>query len=59
VGAFFYVAPEHEAAARETLRGGGYRPYEPSAWPRIRCGRWREVSCRGGRCLCSGSTLPL
>jgi hypothetical protein len=31
VGAFFYVAPEHEAAARETLRGGGYRPYEPSA----------------------------
>ena len=31
VGAFFYVAPEHEAAARETMRGGGYRPYEASA----------------------------
>jgi hypothetical protein len=31
VGAFFYVEPEHEAAARETLRSGGYRPYEGSA----------------------------
>ena len=28
VGAFFYVAPEHEAAARETMRRGGYRPYD-------------------------------
>jgi len=28
VGAFFYVAPEDETAAREMLRGGGYRPYE-------------------------------
>jgi len=31
VGAFFYVAPEHEAAARDTMRRGGYRPYEASA----------------------------
>jgi hypothetical protein len=27
VGAFFYVAPEDEASAREVMRGGGYRPY--------------------------------
>ena len=31
VGAFFYVTPEDEAAARETMRGGGYQPYEASA----------------------------
>jgi hypothetical protein len=31
VGAFFYVAPEHEVTARETMRRGGYRPYEASA----------------------------
>jgi len=31
VGAFFYVVPEHEAAAREIMRGGGYKPYEASA----------------------------
>lgn len=31
VGAFFYVAPEDEPAARETMRGGGYQPYEVSA----------------------------
>ena len=29
VGAFFYVAPEDEASAREVMRGRGYRPYEP------------------------------
>ena len=27
VGAFFYVAPAEEAAAREVMRVGGYRPY--------------------------------
>jgi hypothetical protein len=27
VGAFFYVAPADEAAAREVMRGGGYRTY--------------------------------
>jgi len=30
VGAFFYVAPEDEPAAREVMREGGYRPYEAS-----------------------------
>jgi hypothetical protein len=28
VGAFFYVAPEDDAAARQTMQEGGYRPYE-------------------------------
>ena len=28
VGAFFYVVPEMEAAVREAMRGGGFRPYE-------------------------------
>jgi hypothetical protein len=28
VGAFFYVAPEDEPAARQAMAGGGYRPYE-------------------------------
>ena len=28
VGAFFYVAPENAAAARQALRAGNYRPYE-------------------------------
>jgi hypothetical protein len=27
VGAFFYIDPADEAAAREVMRGGGYRPY--------------------------------
>ena len=31
VGAFFYVAPEDEATARETMRSAGYQPYEASA----------------------------
>jgi len=31
VGAFFYVAPDDEARARETMRSAGYRPYEVSA----------------------------
>ena len=30
IGAFFYVAPEDEAAAREHMRSGGYRPYQAS-----------------------------
>ena len=29
VGAFFYVAPAAENAAREFLSANGYRPYEP------------------------------
>ena len=28
VGAFFYVIPESEAAVREAMRGGGFRPYQ-------------------------------
>jgi hypothetical protein len=28
VGAFFYVTPEDETAARQTMRDAGYRPYE-------------------------------
>lgn len=28
VGAFFYVAPSAETAARELLSANGYRPYE-------------------------------
>jgi hypothetical protein len=31
VGAFFYVAPADETAARETMRAAGYKPYEVSA----------------------------
>jgi len=31
IGAFFYVAPEDEGAARETMRGGGFQPYEAPA----------------------------
>lgn len=27
VGAFFYAAPEDEAAVREVMRAGGFRPY--------------------------------
>ena len=30
VGAFFYVAPEDEPAARQTMLDGGYRPFEVS-----------------------------
>ncbi len=29
VGAFFYVAPEAEAAARSLMAANGYKPYEP------------------------------
>jgi len=29
VGAFFYVAPQSELAARELLSANGYRPFEP------------------------------
>jgi len=28
VGAFFYVAPEDEPAARQAMLDGGYRPFE-------------------------------
>jgi hypothetical protein len=28
VGAFFYVAPVHSEAARATLGGAGYKPYD-------------------------------
>jgi hypothetical protein len=31
VGAFFYVLPESEASARETMRREGFRPYENSS----------------------------
>jgi hypothetical protein len=31
VGAFFYVAPPDETAAREIMRTAGYKPYEVSA----------------------------
>ena len=31
VGAFFYVAPPDETAAREAMRSAGYKPYEVSA----------------------------
>jgi hypothetical protein len=31
VGAFFYVAPEAEPAARQVLAGHGYRPHERMA----------------------------
>ena len=31
VGAFFYVAPPDETAAREAMLGAGYKPYEVSA----------------------------
>ena len=27
VGAFFYVTPENEVTARQTMLGAGYRPY--------------------------------
>jgi hypothetical protein len=27
IGAFFYVAPEKEAGARDVLRAAGYKPY--------------------------------
>jgi hypothetical protein len=30
VGAFFYVAPDNEGAAREVLRRGGFRPSHAS-----------------------------
>ena len=30
VGAFFYVAPEDEPAARQAMLDGGYRPFEAS-----------------------------
>jgi len=29
VGAFFYVAPQTESAARALMRGKGYKPFEP------------------------------
>lgn len=29
IGAFFWVAPETEPAARATLEQAGFRPYEP------------------------------
>lgn len=28
VGAFFYVAPEHDEAARSAMQSGGFAPYE-------------------------------
>ena len=31
VGAFFYVAPADEPAARQALEAAGYRPYPPAA----------------------------
>lgn len=31
VGAFFYVTPDDELAARAIMQGGGYKPYEASA----------------------------
>jgi hypothetical protein len=30
VGAFFYVAPQNEGAAREVMHRGGFAPYESS-----------------------------
>jgi hypothetical protein len=30
VGAFFYVTPAAETAARQFLAGSGYRPYDPT-----------------------------
>jgi hypothetical protein len=27
IGAFFYVAPEHDTAAREVMHRGGFTPY--------------------------------
>jgi len=30
VGAFFYVVPEDEPAARQAMLDGGYRPFEAS-----------------------------
>ena len=27
VGAFFYVSPDNEGAARDVVRGGGFTPY--------------------------------
>jgi hypothetical protein len=31
IGAFFYVAPEDEEAARKVMLAGGYKPYQASA----------------------------
>ena len=28
IGAFFYVSPENEGAARNAMRAGGFAPYE-------------------------------
>ena len=28
VGAFFYVAPDHEGVAKDTLTRGGFQPYK-------------------------------
>jgi hypothetical protein len=28
IGAFFYISPENEGAARDTMRAGGFAPYE-------------------------------
>jgi hypothetical protein len=28
VGAFFYVAPDHESVTRETMQRGGFTPYD-------------------------------
>jgi hypothetical protein len=28
IGAFFYVVPEHDTAAREVMRRGGFTPYQ-------------------------------
>ncbi|MEQ1884290.1 MAG: hypothetical protein ABL967_04460 [Bryobacteraceae bacterium] len=33
VGAFFYVAPDAEAAARGILEAEGFKPYDPAAEP--------------------------
>jgi hypothetical protein len=30
VGAFFYVAPQQEPAAREAIQAEGFRPYAPN-----------------------------
>lgn len=28
IGAFFYVAPEHDVPTRDTMSRGGFKPYE-------------------------------
>jgi hypothetical protein len=33
-GAFFYVLPDTEAAALETMRRGGYKPYQGAPAPK-------------------------